>query len=460
MQRHFVKFAGTLAAYPARTLFAWYGALMLAGTLLLLLPACRAAGADPFTWSEALFTATSAASVTGLMVISSESQLSFTGQAVVLALIQLGGLGVMSIGTLLFVSITGRQPVRFHVLTKETLGAPLGADISRLIVLVIALTLGMEAVGTVALFLARLGDGPATEILWWAVFHSVSGFCNSGISLQDASLAPWSGNPAVILTMAALIVAGGLGFPVLLDLFHLRRESRDRRSLRFHTQLVVVVSAVLLVGGALFLWLVERNGAFAGMSAGETALAAVFQSVTARTAGFSTLPMETLAYPSLFALLLLMFVGGGACSTAGGIKVSTFGVLTLQGLSLARHKWQVAAFGRRVPERMLSTATAVLSVYTLVLLTGLMLLLVLESHDLAHTGGGGHFMDLVFEATSALGTVGLSTGITAELGEGSRVVLVLMMLLGRVGPLAMASVLLQRPQGPKIRYPESEVIVG
>jgi trk system potassium uptake protein TrkH len=210
----------------------------------------------------------------------------------------------------------------------------------------------------------------------------------------------------------------------------------------------------------VFLWLVERNGAFADMSAGETVLASIFQSVTARTAGFSTLPMETLAYPSLFALLLLMFIGGGACSTAGGIKVSTFGVLTLQGLALARHKWQAAAFGRRVPERMISTAMAVLSVYTLVLLGGLMLLLILESHDLAHAGGGGHFMDLMFEATSALGTVGLSTGITAELGEGSRVVLVLMMLLGRVGPLAMASVLLQRPQGPKIRYPESEVIVG
>lgn len=460
MQRHFVKFAGTLAAYPAHTLFAWYGALMLAGTLLLLLPACRAAGADPLSFTEALFTATSAASVTGLMVISAETQLSFAGQAVVLVLIQLGGLGVMSIGTLLFVSLTGRQPVRFHVLTKETLGAPLGADIARLIGLVIVLTLVLEAIGAVALLLARLGDGPTTEILWWAIFHSISGFCNSGIALQDASLAPWSGDPAVILTMAALIVAGGLGFPVLLDLLHLRRPARDRRSLRFHTRLVLVVSAMLIVGGSLFLWLVERNGAFAGMSAGESALAALFQSVTARTAGFSTLPIETLAYPSLFVLLLLMFVGGGACSTAGGIKVSTFGVLTLQGLALARHKWQAAAFGRRVPERMLSAATAVLSVYTLVLLSGLMLLLVLESRDLAHSGGSGRFMDLAFEATSALGTVGLSTGITGELGEGSRIVLVLMMLLGRVGPLAMASVLLQRPHGPKIRYPESEVIVG
>ena len=460
MQGQFVKFAGALAAYPARTLIAWYVVLVAIGTLLLMLPACRAAGVDPFTWPEALFTATSAGTVTGLMVISTETQLSFTGQAVVLMLIQLGGLGVMSIGTLLFVSFTGRQPVRYRLLTKETLGAPLGTDISRLILLVIALTLALEAVGTLALLLARLGDGPLPELLWWALFHSVSGFCNSGISLQDASLAPWSGDPAVVLTMTALIVAGGLGFPVLLDLFHLRRTVRDRRNLRFHTRLVLLVSAVLVVGGMLFLWGMERDGAFAGMSWGDTFLAALFQSVTARTAGFSTLPMSELAYPSLFVLLLLMFVGGGSCSTAGGIKVSTFGVLTLQGLALARHKWQVAAFGRRVPDRLLGTATAVLSVYTLVLLSGLLLLLVLESRNLAHAEGAGLFMDLMFEATSALGTVGLSTGITAELGEGSRVVLVLMMLLGRVGPLALASLLLRSPEGPKIRYPESEVILG
>ncbi|NGP53010.1 potassium transporter TrkG [Thioalkalivibrio sp. XN8] len=460
MQRHFVKFAGTLAAYPARTLFAWYAVLVAVGTLLLMLPACRAAGVDSFTWSEALFTATSAGTVTGLMVISAETQLSFAGQAVVLLLIQLGGLGIMSIGTLLFVSLTGRQPVRYHVLTQETLGAPLGADISRLIMLVIGLTLALEALGALALFLARLGDGPMLEVLWWAVFHSVSGFCNSGISLQDASLAPWAGDPAVILTMTALVVAGGLGFPVLLDLFHLRRAARDRRSLRFHTRLVLLVSAVLIVGGMLFLWLVERNGAFAGMGWGETALAALFQSVTARTAGFSTLPMSELAYPSLFVLLLLMFVGGGPCSTAGGIKVTTFGVLTLQGLALARHKWQAAAFGRRVPERVLSTATAVLSVYTLALVGGLLLLLVFESRNQAHAADTGLFMDLAFEATSALGTVGLSTGITGDLGTGSRLVLVVLMLVGRVGPLALASLLLRRPEGPKIRYPQSEVIVG
>lgn len=460
MQGGLVKFVGTLADYPAHALFGWYGGLIACGTLLLLLPACRAAGVDPLSLTDALFTATSAASVTGLMVISLERDLSFAGQAVVLLLIQLGGLGVMSIGTLLFVSVTGRQPVRFHLLTRQTLGAPLGADIGRLILLVLAVTLCLEGLGALALCLARLGDGPFAEVLWWAVFHAVSGFCNSGIALQDASLAPWSGEPGVILTMAGLIVAGGLGFPVLLDMLHLRRASRDRRSLRLHTGLVLTATAILLVGGTCAIWLMERSGVLASMPIGQAAMNALFQSVTARSAGFSTIPVEHFAYPSLFVLLLLMFIGGNSCSTAGGIKVSTAAVLALEGVALVRRRWQTAAFGLRVPGRVLKTATAVVAVCTLVLVTGILLLLILETRGHPHAAGGGHFMDTVFEAVSALGTVGLSTGITGDLGEASRMVVAAMMLLGRVGPLAMVSTLLRSPQGPKILYPESEVLVG
>jgi trk system potassium uptake protein len=460
MQQGLVKFVGAVAGYPARMLFAWYLGLVAVGTALLLLPACHAAGADPLDFSDALFTATSAASVTGLMVRSMATDLSFTGQLVVLLLIQLGGLGIMSIGTLLFVSLTGRQPVQYRLLTSETLGAPLGANIGRLILMVLLVSLAVEAVGAAALLLARLGDGPFLEVLWWAMFHAVSGFCNSGIALQDASLAPWAGDPAVLLTMSALIILGGLGFPVLLDLLHSRRHSRDRRGLRFHSQLVITTTLVLLAGGTLAICLAERHGALAGMPAGEALMNAFFQGVTARTAGFSTLPVEHFAYPTLFMLLLLMFIGGGACSTAGGVKVSTVAVLAVEGVSLLRRRWQTAAFRHGIPTRVLATAAAVVVVYALVLLAGIMLLLILEAHDKPHADAGGHFMDLVFEAVSALGTVGLSTGVTPELGESSRLVVIGMMLLGRVGPLAMVSLLLRGPKGPKIRYPESEVIVG
>ena len=460
MQQGLVKFVGALAGYPARMLFAWYIGLVLVGTALLLLPACRAPGADPLSLEDALFTATSAASVTGLMVRSVATDLSFTGQLVVLFLIQLGGLGIMSIGTLLFVSLTGRQPVQYRLLTRETLGAPLDARLGPLILMVLAVALAIEAVGALALLLARLGDGPFSAVLWWAVFHSVSGFCNAGIALQDASLAPWAGDPAIILTMAALIIAGGLGFPVLLDLLHLRRRAQDRRGLRFHSRLLITATLILLAGGTLAIWLGEHDGALGAMPAWQALMNAFFQSVTARTAGFATLPVEHFSYPTLMILLLLMFIGGGACSTAGGVKVSTVAVLTVEGVSLLRRRWQTVAFRHGIPTRVLATAAAVVVVYALVLMVGIMLLLVLEAHDRPHADAGGHFMDMVFEAVSALGTVGLSTGVTPDLGDASRLVVVAMMLVGRVGPLAMASLLLRGPKGPKIRYPESEVIVG
>ncbi|MFU8895869.1 MAG: TrkH family potassium uptake protein [Gammaproteobacteria bacterium] len=460
MHARFVKYVGSVAEYPAHTLFAWYLGLVAVGAILLSLPPCRAAGADPLSLMDALFTATSAASVTGLMVISTESQLSFVGQVVVLLLIQFGGLGIMTIGTLLFVSFTGRQPVRFHVLTKDTLGAPLSTDVQRLILVVLAITLLLEAIGALILLLARLGDGPFAEVLWWAVFHAVSGFCNAGISLQDASLSAWAGDPAVILTITALIIAGGLGFPVLLDLVQIRRKGMDRRTLRLHTSLVLTATAILLVGGALAVWLLEHDHALGAMPAGQAAMNAFFQSATARSAGFSTMPVESLAYPSLSILLLLMFIGGNSGSTAGGVKVSTFTVLILEGAAMARHRWQTAAFGRRVPERTLRTAATIVAVYIVVLITGIMLLLVLETHGQPHAEASGRFMDITFEGVSALGTVGLSTGITAELSQASQGVIVVMMLLGRVGPLAMASTLLRHPAGPKIRFPQSEVIIG
>lgn len=460
MQPALISFAGALAGYPVRTLFGWYAGLIGLGTVLLLLPACRAAGAAPFSLTDALFTAASAACVTGLMVISAANDLSLTGQVVVLVLIQLGGLGIMSIATLLFVSVTGRQPVHYRLLTRDTLGAPLDADLKRLLGLVVLVTLSFEAAGAIGLVLARAGDGPWGELVWWAVFHSVSAFCNAGITLQESSLAPWAGDPGVVLLMAALIVSGGFGFPVLLDLLERHGPKRDRRHLGLHTRMVVAASALFVLLGATAFWLIERDGELAQLGLWEGLLGAFFQSVTARTAGFSTLEVASLSNATLFLLMGLMFVGAAPCSTGGGVKVTTISILLLQGHALLRRRWQTAAFGRRVPDRLLATASVVVAVQGLLLLTGLWLLLVFEQSDLSHAQAGGEFTAIVFEAFSALGTVGLSTGITASLGEPSRLVLVAMMLCGRVGPLVLASVLLRGPSGPNIRYPEGEMIIG
>lgn len=454
------RFAGALALYPARTLFAWYAGLVAVGSALLMLPACRAPGAAPFSLMEAVFTAASAACVTGLMVKSTVTDLSLAGQAVVLVLIQLGGLGIMSIATLLFVSFTGRQPVHYRLLTRETVGAPMGSNLRGLLARVVGLTLAVEAVGAALLFLARLGEAPVGKLAWWAVFHSVSAFCNAGISLQDDSLAAWSGDAGVLLVFALLIVVGGLGFPVLLDIVTGGTPWAGGRRLQTHTRLVLWASGVLVLIGTAAIWLIERDGALAGAGAGGSLLHAFFQSVTARTAGFSTLEMAALSNATLLVLMALMFVGGAPCSAAGGVKVTTLAVLVLQGVSQFRRRWQTPVFGRRVPGRVLAVATVVVAVQAVILGAGLMALLVIESGDVSHADSRQGFLDILFEAVSALGTVGLSTGATAGLKDASLAVITAMMLLGRVGPLAVASLLMREPAGPKIRYPEGEIIVG
>jgi trk system potassium uptake protein TrkH len=460
VQGRLVKFAGALALYPARTLFAWYLGLVSAGTAALMLPACRTPAAEALGFVDALFTAASAACVTGLMVKSAGADFSFTGQVVLLVLIQLGGLGVMSIATLLFVGFTGRQPMHFRLLTEETLGAPVGTDLRRLLGQVVALTLLTEFAGAVVLALARLGEAPAAELAWWSVFHAVSAFCNSGIALQNDSLAAWSGDAGVLLAVAVLIVAGGLGFPVLIDLFTGGHRWARGRRYSVHTKIVLAASAILLALGAAAFWLLERDGALAGAGPAQSTMTALFQSATARTAGFATLEMGALSNATLFVLIMLMFVGGGPCSTAGGIKVTTLSVLVLQGTAQFRRRWQTAAFGRRMPARVLVTATVVTVVQALILIAGLMAVLVIEAGDIPHEAARQGFLDHLFETVSALGTVGLSTGVTTQLKDPSLVVITAMMVLGRVGPLAIASLLMREPAGPRIRYPEEEIIVG
>jgi len=459
VQGRLLKFAGALAVYPARMLFGWYAGLVGIGTVVLMLPATRAAGAGAPGLVDSLFTAASAACVTGLMVTPTTG-FSFSGQVVLLVLIQLGGLGIMSIATLLFVGLTHRQPVHFRLLTEETLGAPVGTDLLALLLKVVGLTLAAELAGALMLFVARAGEAPAGELLWWSVFHAVSAFCNSGISLQQDSLAAWSGHAGVLLTVGVLVIAGGLGFPVLFDVLKGGRKWARGRRLSVHTKLVLAASGLLLVAGAVSFWLLERDGALAGAAPAEAATVAFFHSASARTAGFSTLEFGGLSNATLFVLMLLMFVGGGPCSTAGGVKVTTLSVLVLQGVAQARRRWQTAAFQRRVPSRALVTATVVVAVQGLILVTGLMAILVIESGDIPHEASRQDFLDAVFETTSALGTVGLSTGLTTQLKDPSRLVVAAMMVLGRVGPLAIASLLMRGPAGPRIRYPEEEIIVG
>jgi trk system potassium uptake protein TrkH len=450
---------GALATYPARALAGWYGILVVAGTLLLLLPACRAIGSSPMTFSDALFTATSAACVTGL-VVRDVAEFSALGQGIILALIQLGGIGIMTVATLVVVQLTGRQTLRQLVLARESLGVGLHEDLGRVLVRVVSMTIVFELIGAAVLAAYRLSDLSLSEAVWWGLFHAVSAFCNAGFALSPQNLAPWADSALVNLTITVLVVLGGLGFPVLVDLFtHRRRRPLRWRELHFHSQLVITASAALLLIGTLAILALEYSNAFAGQGLAQSTMTAFFHSASARTAGFSTLDIAGFSNATLFVLILLMWVGGGPGSAAGGIKVTTIAVLVLYGYGRMRGRQEIGLFHHRISAHSVATAAVVVIAGITLIVTSLVFMLMAEQSGIPHNGGAD-FLDITFETFSAFSTVGLSMGITPELGELGRFITVLTMYVGRIGPLIVFTLLSRRPHGPAIRHPEAEIQIG
>ena len=450
---------GALATYPARALAGWYGILVVAGTLLLLLPACRAAGSSPMSFSDALFIATSAACVTGL-VVRDVAEFSALGQGIILCLIQLVGIGIMTVATLVVVQLTGRQTLRQLVLARESLGVGLHEDLGRVLVRVMTVTLVFELAGAAVLAVYRLADLSVPEAAWWGLFHSVSAFCNAGLALSPDNLAPWADSAVVNLTIVMLVVLGGLGFPVLVDIFtHRRRRPLRWRELHFHSQLVITASAVLLLIGTLAILALEHANALAGQGLAQSAMTALFHSASARTAGFSTMDIAGFSNATLFVLILLMWVGGGPGSAAGGIKVTTIAVLILYGFGRLRGHQEIGLFHHRISAHSVAAAAVVVIAGTTLIVTSLIFMLTAEQSGLPHNGGAD-FLDITFETFSAFSTVGLSTGITKELGEFGRYIVVLTMYVGRIGPLVVFTLMTRRQQGPAIRHPEAEIHIG
>jgi len=402
------------------------------GTALLLLPGVDRAGVvGPL---EALFTATSAVCVTGLVVVDTGADLTGTGQGIVLALIQIGGLGIMTFPAVALVMARRRMSLDREASLRETFTPIAGWSVKRVLAAVFVSTLVLEALGYLAL---RRELGP-----WSALFHSVSGFCNAGFSLYADSLA--SHGPRVVVPILVLLVLGGLGFTVLLDLVLAVSRRGHVPHVSLHTRLVLVTSALLLAIGFLALLVTE----------GGAPWHAAFTSATARTAGFETTPTGALRTGSLLVLVPLMFVGGSPGSTAGGIKTTTLAVLTLLAVSTLRDRERPVVAGREIPRAVLRRAFAVLLCSLAVAGTAALLLVLLEE------GRGHDFVDLLFEAVSAFGTVGLSTGITADLSAASKLVLCVTMFVGRVGSLSFFMLLVRAVPPSHVRYPSEEVLVG
>ena len=437
--------------HPAQYIVVGFAIAVAVGTGLLLLPVARAgAGTGSATLMQALFTATSAVCVTGLITVDTPVFWSGFGQAVILLLIQVGGFGIMALATLLGVLVSHRLGLRTRLNAVAETRASGISDVRRLLLAVARTSLLFETACAVVLSLrfALAYDEAPGRALWLGIFHSVSAFNNAGFALFSDNLIGFATDPVIAVALCVLVVAGGLGFPVL---FELRRAWRAPRSWTLHTKIVTTATTALLAVGILGFTALEWTNTLGGMSLGGKAVAGLFQGVQPRTAGFNSVPSGELNPETLLLSDVLMFIGGGSAGTAGGIKVTTFSLLLFIIISEIRGDESTTAFNRRLPREAQRQAltVALLAVAVVVGSTGVLMLLTRFSLD-----------QVLYEAISAFATVGLSTGITAQVGTLGQLVLIALMFVGRLGPVTLASALALRSRPRLYDPPYERPIIG
>ncbi|MBA3549852.1 MAG: hypothetical protein H0T76_25515 [Nannocystis sp.] len=435
---------------PALLILSTFGALIGGGALLLTLPA---ASAGPLTISflDALFTSTSATCVTGLIVLDTPVAFSTFGHVVILLLIQLGGLGIMVLSTFATVLLGGRLALRGEQALEEVLDLATPGSAYELTSFIVISTLLIEAVGASMLALSfhyHYGFEPL-DALWRGVFHSISAFCNAGFSLWSDSLIQFQRDAFVQGVHMALIICGGLGFTVLAALWLKLRGKKGRQSLQ--TKVVLIVSLGLTLGGMLLYALIEWNASLQSLpSAGEKLLNALFQSVALRTAGFQTLDFSGLERSTIVMMIVWMFIGASPGSTGGGIKTTTFAVMLAAIPALLRNQTRALLLRRTIPHDIIYRAATIMTLATMAAV--LIIFLLLATHSLP-------FDKVAFETVSALATVGLSIGATAELDAFGKWAIAMTMFIGRVGPVSLA-LALATPRQSQISFPEAKIMVG
>ena len=441
---------------PIRVLPIGYFCVICLGTALLMLPA--ASHGQPLSLLDALFTATSASCVTGLVVVDTGTHFTTFGQGVILFLIQVGGLGFMAVTTLLFLALRAKISLRGRMLLAESTGSSQMQGVILLCRRMLTLTFLCELLGAALLacrFIPLYGPGKG---VWHALFYSVSAFCNAGFDLMGnyQSLMPFVSDPLVNFTIMALILLGGLGFIVVIEV---SQRFKSRKRLSVHARVVLFMGAILTLGGAVLFWLIERENpkTLGSMSWPEQIMAALFQSVTCRTAGFNTIDLTALEEASKLLSCLLMFIGGAPAGTAGGVKVTTMALLLFGVRTLMRGRQDVEAYGRRFSYNALLRALCIFLLAVGVLFAAAVIFSLAEQG----TGCGEmDFLDKMFEMVSALGTVGLSVGVTAEAGTVGRLILIALMYLGRSGLLTIALAFGKEDTESAIRYPQGGIMIG
>ncbi|AYA04681.1 potassium transporter TrkH [Acinetobacter sp. WCHAc010034] len=440
------KKRGTVNLSPPSILALGFLALIIAGTLLLKLPVSHH---GDLPWLHAMFTATSAVTITGLSVVNVGEAYTVFGKVVIMLLLQCGGLGFMTFAILAVMSLSPKLGLKQQIMAQETIGQTSLKKVTFTIKGVFLYSLFFEIVGTVILTVAWLQDYNFAQALFYAAFYSISAFNNGGFSLFPNSLMSFADQYVITFTISMLYIIGGIGFLVLMDI----KRNKSWRKLSPNSKLILSTIAGLNVFAFIAIWSLEASNplTLANMSVGEQAVNAWFHATVPRSSGFNSLPVEQMSDASALVTMMLMFIGGGSLSTAGGIKVGTFIVVLLSVISFLRREDEVRIFNHSVPEKTTFKALAVIFITVTLIFMGFFSLLLIEPK--------ADFLDLLFEAVSAACTVGLSRGITGELQPASLVILMLLMFAGRLGPLTLAY-LIATPKKSRLKHPPSEIQVG
>ncbi|QTA81073.1 Potassium transporter domain-containing protein, TrkH-like [Desulfonema limicola] len=448
-----------LKTHPMTLVLISFLMVIILGAAILMLPVSTISGT--ITWLDALFTATSAVCVTGLVVVDTGSYFTVFGQCVILALIQVGGLGVMTISVALFQWMGRIVSFRYRMVMQDLFAHTPREDIFGLVKNIILFTIGAELLGAVFLTFHWCSELPFSKALYTGVFHSVSAFCNAGFALYPDSMTGYSSSLLLNGVICSLIVAGGIGFPVLYDLqsWIIKRKNKRVRLL-IQTKAVLLTTIFLIISGALMFAFLERQLLGEAQSISHGFLISIFQSITCRTAGFNTVDIASLKDATIALMIFLMFFGASPGSCGGGVKTTTLALLTAFTISRIRKSQRVNMFSKSIPNETVTRGVSLILVSFGIICLVLFMLLAGDSADHSLTGAHGSFLAYLFETVSAFATVGLSMGLTPDLNSWGKCWIIIMMIIGRVGVLTFAYIVVGTGVTNGIEYSEENLMIG
>jgi trk system potassium uptake protein TrkH len=443
---------------PALKIIFWFIIPILCGTGLLILPLSSQRG--PVNFIDALFTATSAFCVTGLTVVNIPNTYSTFGESVLIILMQFGGLGVMTFSTLFFMVFAGRISAGRVFDLRQTFTSQATLQVRSILKSAFLITMIIEGIGVVYLYFPFAANMEPLRALYFAIFHSVSAFNNAGLNIMEHGLQDYHSNGVVVLGIAALLIVGGMGFMANMEIIDRIRKFRKRKTLTLHTRLVIITTAILIIGGTALFLLFEMNNAYRRDPWALKIMDGFFQAVTPRTAGFDTVAQSKLSVFSLLITILLMIIGASPGSTGGGIKTTSFAVIVVAIKARLHGKSDVEVFKRTVSRDSVIKAVSIFILAILLLFTATIALMLFESGFEPSKLAKGAVLDYLFETVSAFGTVGLSTGLTQGLQTPGKLILIIMMIIGRVGLLTLFYVVARREGEERMSYSEESVMIG